>query len=323
MPLKAALSGKHCNRHCASSACPTPATQIGNQLGGRSRCRLPIFGTRAPSQRQLAEYRRDERASGTRPLRPPARPPGKRHALPDHHPGHYRPPFPSRLTPGNQPGSGRTQGYARSAQPRTGPLQRIWSVARPWPRPRPWPSVQSRRSLTPLPGHDSRPPYVRGSPDAAAPAGTKRHTPAHRRNSPLAEKIQLAGIFAACGTCWVRTNVGCADGFTGRPCQTSLPPLTSTDALRGALRGRRRPLYVRGYGAPGPPNPRTGTDGEGRSGAQTVRRSGVPAAPCHCLAADLAFQAAGRFRRIDTLDQPSHIPDNRDMAFFMPSATAQ
>ena len=74
MPLKAALSGKHCNRHCASSACPTPATQIGNQLGGRSRCRLPIFGTRAPSQRQLAEYRRDERASGTRPLRPPARP---------------------------------------------------------------------------------------------------------------------------------------------------------------------------------------------------------------------------------------------------------
>ena len=73
MPLKAALSGKHCNRHCASSACPTPATQIGNQLGGRSRCRLPIFGTRAPSQRQLAEYRRDERASGTRPLRPPAR----------------------------------------------------------------------------------------------------------------------------------------------------------------------------------------------------------------------------------------------------------
>jgi len=54
------------------------------------------------------------------------------------------------------------------------------------------------------------------------------------------------------------------------------------DALRGANRGRRRPLCVRGHRAPGPPNPRTGTDGEGRSGAQTVGRSGaqVPQERC-------------------------------------------
>ena len=40
---------------------------------------------------------------------------------------------------------------AANLKPRTEPLQRIWSVARPWSRPRPWPSAQSRRSLTPLP----------------------------------------------------------------------------------------------------------------------------------------------------------------------------
>jgi hypothetical protein len=46
---------------------------------------------------------------------------------------------------------------------------------------------------------ESRPLYVRGSPDTAAPASTRRHAPAQTRNSPLAKKIQLAGIIAACG----------------------------------------------------------------------------------------------------------------------------
>jgi hypothetical protein len=74
-----------------------------------------------------------------RPARAP--PPGGHHALPDRQPSHHRtrrsrPPQP----PGNRPGSGQTQGNARSARPRTssrahGP-PRTLSVARPSSRHR-------------------------------------------------------------------------------------------------------------------------------------------------------------------------------------------
>ena len=59
-----------------------------------------------------------------------------------------------------------------------------------------------------VPTTRTRPLYVRGSPDTAAPAGTRRHALAQTRNNPLAKKIQLTGVFAGCGRCWVRTNVG-------------------------------------------------------------------------------------------------------------------
>jgi hypothetical protein len=63
-----------------------------------------------------AEYLTHELAGGPRPLRPP----GKRHALPDRHPGHHRTtPFPGRPRPGKPAGQGRTQGNGRSALPRT------------------------------------------------------------------------------------------------------------------------------------------------------------------------------------------------------------
>lgn len=51
-------------------------------------------------------------------------------------------------------------------------------------------------------------------------------------------------------------------------------PLTSAYALRGAIVGHRRPLCVRACRARGRCGARTGTDGVGRSGRQTVRRSG-------------------------------------------------
>jgi len=67
------------------------------------------------------------------------------------------------------------------------------------------------------------------------------------------------------------------------------------------------------------------------AGTRTDRPDGVDRSP-FCVreqqsprAAQLTwhFRLPTRFRRIDTLDQPRLVPDNRDMAFFMPSATAQ
>jgi hypothetical protein len=81
------------------------AEDLADQQGSRVSARVPG-----------AEYLRDERAGGTRPLRPP----GERHTLPDRQPSHHRTrPSPAAPPPGNQPGSGRTQGNARSAPPST------------------------------------------------------------------------------------------------------------------------------------------------------------------------------------------------------------
>ena len=102
------------------------------------------------------------RAARARSARPASVTLSRTAALPSPHP-----PFPGRPAPGNWPGSGRTQGHARSAPPRTSSRTRAasadpgpWLVRRRGPRP--WPSVQSRRSPAPLPGPDSRPPCVRG-----------------------------------------------------------------------------------------------------------------------------------------------------------------
>ena len=112
--------------------------KLAHQQGGHVPARVP--GT---------EHLADEGASGPRPLRPP----GKRHALPDRrHPGHHRTrPSPAAPPPGNRPGSGRTQGHARSAQPRTSSRRNGLRRPRPWTRP--W----------------SRPPSVavRGNADGA------------------------------------------------------------------------------------------------------------------------------------------------------------
>jgi len=116
-----------------------------------------------PARVPRAEYL-TECPGGPRPLRPP----GKRHALPDRQPSHHRTrPSPAAPPPGHQPGSGRTQGNARSARPRTSSRARVsavgpLSVARPCLRP---PSVAVRAKPTvprtaPWPRFPSA--YVRG-----------------------------------------------------------------------------------------------------------------------------------------------------------------
>jgi catechol 2,3-dioxygenase-like lactoylglutathione lyase family enzyme len=73
----------------------------------------------------------------------------------------------------------------------------------------------------------------------------------------------------------------------------SATPLNCSYALRGAISGYHRPLCVRGRRVPRARNPRTGTDGEGRGGVLTVRRSGMPTVLRQRLAADLPPQAPG------------------------------
>jgi SAM-dependent methyltransferase len=58
------------------------------------------------------------------------------------------------------------------------------------------------------------------------------------------------------------------------------PPMTSANALRGGNLVRRGPLCVRACRGRRARNPRTGTDGEGRNGVRTVRRSGMPTVLC-------------------------------------------
>ena len=112
--------------------------------------------------------------------------------------------------------------------------------------PRPWPSVQSRRSRAPLPGPDSRPLCVRGSPDATAPADTRRHTTGQSENSPLAKKIQLAGRFRRWWQVLGSNQRRLSRRFYSLSLLPEVDPLTSAYALRGEFLGRRRLLCVCG-----------------------------------------------------------------------------
>jgi hypothetical protein len=81
----------------------TVAEDFADQQDSRVSARMP-----------RPQYLTHEQARGPRPLRPP----GKRHALPNRRPSHHRTrPSPAASPPGNRPGSGRTQGNARSAPP--------------------------------------------------------------------------------------------------------------------------------------------------------------------------------------------------------------
>jgi hypothetical protein len=134
-----------------------------------------------------------------------------------------------------------------------------------------------------------RPSWRHGRPSAIRPrppqhSGPQCYEMTHggtKQNGPHSRVDAASGaVFAGGGRWWIRTTEGVADGFTARPSCPSLPPLTGAYALRGAIAGRRRPLCVRAYRARGRQNSRTGTDGEGRSGVQTVRRSGTPTVLC-------------------------------------------
>jgi hypothetical protein len=153
-----------------------------------------------PARVPRSENLRHEPAGGPRPLRPP----GKRHALPDRHPGHHRtrpsPAAPPRET--SRAAGGRRDMHAQ-LRPERQAVHRAPRGPRPWTRPclrppsvdsshgcgpRPWPSVQSRRFPAPLPGPDFRPLCVRGPPQHPAlqrhkvtHAGTEQKRPASTR----------------------------------------------------------------------------------------------------------------------------------------------
>ncbi len=98
-----------------------------------------------PARVRGAEYPRDERSGGPRPLRPP----GKRHALPDRRPSHHRTCLPRPAPP---PETGRAAGGRREMHARlryarqvgTRPARTL-SVARPSSQP---PSVAVRAKPT-------------------------------------------------------------------------------------------------------------------------------------------------------------------------------
>jgi hypothetical protein len=130
----------------------TIAEQLAHQQGGVIRAGVP--GT---------EHRDCERAGDS----PTLRPPGQRHALPDHRPGHQRTRPPARAPRGKATGVVRTHRDARST-PRLTSSRTTQPV-------RPWPSAQSPSrldleelspQLTPVPRGGSQPGpggYVRRS----------------------------------------------------------------------------------------------------------------------------------------------------------------
>jgi hypothetical protein len=97
------------DRDCpARSARPAMPDTIAEQLAHQQ-------GSVIPARMPRTEHPAHERAGDPRPLRPP----GQRHALPDHRPGHQRtrpsPPTPPR---GSHRAAGRTHGDARSTHRR-------------------------------------------------------------------------------------------------------------------------------------------------------------------------------------------------------------
>jgi len=138
--------------------------------------RLPRHGPQDAANQQdrvisarvpRAEYLRDERAGGPRPLRPPARQASRSPGPPPRPSPH--PPFPARPAPGNRPGSGRTQGHARSALPRTS-------------------SRAPRRLRRPGRGSSVDAAPVRGRP-------CKADGPAHRSHAPI--PVRYASVDSA------------------------------------------------------------------------------------------------------------------------------
>ena len=131
---------------------------LADQQDGRISARVP-----------RAEYLTDERTGGPRPA-PPAR-----QASRSPGPSSPHPPFPGRPAPAALPretgraAGGRRDMHAQLSRERQAVHGAASADPCPWPvrgrGPRPWPSMQSRRPLTPLPGPDSRPLYVRGHRD--------------------------------------------------------------------------------------------------------------------------------------------------------------
>ena len=107
-----------------------------------------------PARVTGAENLSHEGAGGPRPLRPP----GKRHRLPDRHPGHHRT-RPSPAAPPRETGraaGGRREMHAQLGRERQAAHGRLRPGPRPWlvrgRGPRPWPSVKQPTVRTDRPG---------------------------------------------------------------------------------------------------------------------------------------------------------------------------
>jgi hypothetical protein len=148
-------------------------------------CRILLLKTSLTSKiaasRQGARSRVPQRRMRGRPAPAPharqaSRSPGPP-AQPSPHPS-----FPGRPAPGNRPGSGRTQGHARSAPPRTSSRTPASTDPRPWTRPclRP-PSVAVR----------AKPTVPRTAPRPRFPSAMRPWTPQH--NAPQRYKVTHAG----------------------------------------------------------------------------------------------------------------------------------
>ena len=103
--------------------------------------------------------------ANARAIRAPLRPPGKRHALPNHQPSRQRtrPHHPGGKPPGRRAdkrGMNARLSGARQAEPATGTA-------------RPWPSVESRRCTPTVLAAERRPPCVRGHRDTGTYSDTR------------------------------------------------------------------------------------------------------------------------------------------------------
>jgi hypothetical protein len=81
----------------------------------------------------------------------------------------------------------------------------------------------------------------------------------HRRPARLGTPSSRA-VSASSGRCWVRTNVGLADGFTDRFTPPSKWPLTCSSSQTNHVKNVPCPLYVRASSDAKRPTLRTGAD---------------------------------------------------------------
>jgi hypothetical protein len=107
----------------------------------------------------------------------------------------------------------RTPSGCRARQRMPHDMRGLQPVIRPLPGR--WPGAVRRRP-PPGRGHDRGrcPLYVRAQPETADSLGRSGTTMGPKQQPATPGKPSSRAVFAGGGRCWVRTNVGLADGFT-------------------------------------------------------------------------------------------------------------
>ena len=133
------------------------------------------------------------------------------------------------------------------------------------------------------------------SVDRSTPArgGTRCHMRDKAKTARIAEHSQPAGRFRRWWQVVDSNHRRRSRRFYSTLLQPESPPSDQRVCASRRVSGCHRPLCVRACRGRGRRNARTGTDGEGRSGARTACRSGMPTVLRHRLPADLPIQAAG------------------------------